>query len=312
MAMLAAGLWARRYVVLLAFQALLALTIVSSALSLALAANLARGRARRRRDRRLRAGLLAPRARHGAAAGPARVTVPEAIAVAAAGFAAGGVNTIVGSGSLITFPTLLALGYPPVVANVSNTVGLVPGGISGVIGYRRELLGQWRRALMLACGTTAGAALGGVLLLELPDAVFDAIVPALILLACGLMAIRRTPDVHADAEHTAAGTAAAFATGIYGGYFGAAQGIILMSLLRLCFPDDLQRINGLKNVLAGVANGVAAILFIAVADVAWGAAALIAAGSIAGAQVGARYGRRVPSEVLRWIVVIGGSGVASS
>jgi uncharacterized membrane protein YfcA len=253
------------------------------------------------------------------------VTVPEALAIVAAGFAAGGVNAIVGSGSLITFPTLLALGYPPVTANVSNTVGLVPGGISGVIGYRRELRGQWRRALTLALGTSAGAALGGVLLLELSSSVFDTIVPALILLACVLMAIKRKPasrdsveigraglgaHTGADTEHTAAGTAAAFATGIYGGYFGAAQGIILMSLLRLCFPDDLQRINALKNVLTGVANGVASVLFIAVADVAWGAAALIAAGSIAGAQVGARYGRRVPSEVLRWVVVTGGTGVA--
>jgi uncharacterized protein len=238
------------------------------------------------------------------------VTLPEAIAVTAAGFAAGGVNAIVGSGSLITFPVLLAVGYPSVVANVSNTVGLVPGGVSGVIGYRRELEGQWRRALILACGTAAGALLGGILLLSLPDAVFDAVVPILILLAVVLMAIKRTPNVHADKDRTAAGTAASFATGIYGGYFGAAQGIILMSLLRFCFPDDLQRLNGLKNVLAGVANAVAAILFIAVADVAWEAAGLIAAGSIVGAQVGARYGRRVPSEVLRWIVVVGGAIVA--
>jgi uncharacterized protein len=238
------------------------------------------------------------------------VTVPEALVIAAAGFAAGGVNTIVGSGSLITFPTLLALGYPPVTANVSNTVGLVFGGVSGVIGYRKELEGQRRRAVTLGCGTTAGALLGGVLLLELPSSVFDAVVPILILLACGLMAIRRTPAQHADHEHVPAGTAAAFFTGIYGGYFGAAQGIILMSLLRFCFPDDLQRLNGLKNVLAAVANGVAAILFVFVADVRWGPAALIAAGSIVGAQGAARYGRRIPSNVLRWTVVVAGTIVA--
>jgi uncharacterized membrane protein YfcA len=238
------------------------------------------------------------------------VTLLEAIAVVAAGFAAGGVNTIVGSGSLITFPTLLAVGYPSVVANVSNNIGLVPGAVSGVIGYRRELRGQWRRALILSSGTTAGALLGGALLLALPEAVFDAVVPALILLACALMAIKRRPSRHGDQERTAAGTAAAFGTGIYGGYFGAAQGIILLSLLRLCFPDDLQRLNGLKNVLAGVANGVAAVLFIAVADVAWEAAGLVAAGAIAGAQAGARYGRRIPSEVLRWVVVSVGGVVA--
>jgi uncharacterized membrane protein YfcA len=238
------------------------------------------------------------------------MTFWQAIAVAAAGFAAGGVNTIVGSGSLITFPVLLAVGYSSVVANVSNTVGLVPGGISSVIGYRRELGGQWRRALTLACGTSAGALIGGILLLVLPSSVFDAVVPVLILVAVVLMALKRTPKQHADDENLVGGTSASFATGIYGGYFGAAQGIILMSLLRFCFPDDLQRLNALKNVLVGVANGVAAILFIAVADVAWGAAALIAAGSIVGAQVGARYGRHIPSEVLRWIVVIGGATVA--
>jgi uncharacterized membrane protein YfcA len=232
------------------------------------------------------------------------VTALEILAVTAAGFAAGGVNTIVGSGSLITFPTLLAVGYAPVTANVSNTVGLVPGGVSGVIGYRRELRGQWRRAMILACGTSVGAIVGGILLLKLPESVFDAVVPVLILLAAVLMAIKRTPAAHTETEHTARGTAASFATGIYGGYFGAAQGIILMSLLRFCFPDDLQRLNALKNVLAGVANAVAAVLFIVFADIAWVAAALIAIGSIVGAQVGARYGRHIPSEVLRWIVVI--------
>jgi uncharacterized membrane protein YfcA len=238
------------------------------------------------------------------------VTLGDAIAITAAGFAAGGVNTIVGSGSLVTFPTLLALGYPPVAANCSNTVGLVFGGISGVLGYREELAGQRRRALTLASGTAVGALVGGTLLLVLPPGVFKAVVPALILLACALMAVKRTPAAHADHERTAAGTAASFGTGIYGGYFGAAQGIILMSLLRFCFPDDLQRINALKNVLAATANGVAAVLFVFVAPVRWAPAALIAGGSIVGAQIAARYGRRIPSEVLRWIVVIGGTIVA--
>jgi uncharacterized protein len=238
------------------------------------------------------------------------VTLAEAVAVAAAGFAAGGVNTIVGSGSLITFPTLLAVGYPSVTANVSNTVGLVPGGISGVIGYRREMRGQWRRALILGCGTTVGALIGGILLLTLPESVFEAVVPVLILLAAVLMAIKRTPSEHADTDHTTAATAASFTTGIYGGYFGAAQGIILMSLLRFCLPDDLQRLNALKNVLAGVANAVAGLLFIIVANVAWGAALLIAAGSFVGAHLGARYGRRLPEEILRRVVIVYGVIVA--
>src|SRR5687767_6139410 len=187
----------------------------------------------------------------------------EALAITAAGALAGAVNTVVGSGSLITFPTLLAFGYPPVVANVSNTVGLVPGGVSGVIGYRRELRGQWRRCAILAVGTTIGAVIGGILLLELPGSVFDAVVPALILLAVVLMALRPSGKTHEGPDRLPAGVAAALGTGVYGGYFGAAQGIILLSLLRYCFNDDLQRLNGVKNVLAGVANAVAAILFIA-------------------------------------------------
>src|SRR3954451_17885208 len=236
----------------------------------------------------------------------------EALAVTGAGAVAGAVNAVVGSGSLVTFPTLVALGYPPVVANVSNTVGLVPGGISGMIGYRRELRGQWRRCAILGCGTAVGAVIGGVLLLQLPDAVFDAVVPILILLACALMALRPAPAAHdAGRNRVGLGMVGALLTGIYGGYFGAAQGIILLAVLRLCFDDDLQRLNGVKNVLAGVANAVAAILFIAVADVAWGPSLLIAVGSTVGAQLGARYGRRLPQEMLRRVVITGGLIVAA-
>ena len=238
------------------------------------------------------------------------MTVPEALAVLGAGFVAGGVNTIVGSGSLITFPTLLAVGYPSVTANVSNTVGLSLGNLSGVIGYRAELRGQRRRVTTLAMGSAAGAIVGGVLLLALPSSVFDAVVPVLILLASALMAFKRTPKTGAEHEHMTAAVIVAFFTGIYGGYFGAAQGVILLALFRLCFTDHLQRLNAAKNVLAGVANGVAALLFIAVAHVAWGVAALIAVSSIAGAQAGAKIGRRLPEKVLRWTVVAVGTVVA--
>jgi uncharacterized membrane protein YfcA len=238
------------------------------------------------------------------------MTVLEALAVAAAGAVAGGVNAVVGSGSLITFPTLLAVGFSPVTANVSNCVGLVPGGVSGSFGYRRELRGQWRRCGILAVGTTIGAVIGGILLLELPDAVFDAVVPALILLAVGLMALRPSPKIHEGGDNMPGGVAASFGVGIYGGYFGAAQGIILVSLLRLTFAEDLQVLNAIKNVLAGIANTVAGLLFIILADVAWDAALLIAAGSIAGAFVGARYGRRIPSEILRRVVIVYGVVVA--
>jgi len=239
------------------------------------------------------------------------MTVLEALAVVAAGAVAGGVNTIVGSGSLVTFPTLLAVGYAPVTANVSNTVGLVPGGVSGMIGYRRELRGQWRRCATLGCGTTAGAVIGGVLLLQLPSSVFDAVVPALILLSVALMAVRPSPKEHGGGNHMKAGVASSFGTGIYGGYFGAAQGIILISLLRLCFRDDLQVLNAIKNVLAGLANLVAGVFFIIfAAHIAWGASLLIALGSTVGAQVGARYGRRLPEEMLRRVVIVYGVIVA--
>jgi uncharacterized protein len=239
------------------------------------------------------------------------VTAPEALAVAAAGFAAGGVNTIVGSGSLVTFPTLLAVGYAPVTANVSNTVGLVPGGVSGMIGYREELRGQGRRTAVLGTGTTAGAIIGGVLLLQLPGQVFDEVVPILILLSVGLMALQPSPKLRERGDNTAGGVVAAFFTGIYGGYFGAAQGIILMSLLRLCFHEHLQVLNGIKNVLAGLANFVAGVFFVFAAHIAWGAAALIAVGSTVGAQVGARYGRRLPQEILRRVVIVYGVIVAA-
>ena len=232
------------------------------------------------------------------------------LAVAGAGVIAGAVNAIVGSGSLVTFPTLLAVGYAPVTANVSNTIGLVFGGISGALGYRRELQGQRRRVLTLAVGSAIGALVGGILLLQLPSSVFEAVVPILILLSVALMAFKPTPK-QAERDHLTPATGGTFLTGIYGGYFGAAQGVILLAVLRIAFADDLQRLNAVKNVLAGVANAVAALLFIAVADeIAWGAAALIAAGSIVGAWAGAHYGRRLPEEWLRRVVIVGGTIVA--
>jgi uncharacterized membrane protein YfcA len=242
------------------------------------------------------------------------VTPLEALAVLAAGFAAGGVNAIVGSGSLITFPTLLAVGYQPVVANVSNSVGLVFGNVSAAYGYRRELRGQARRCLTMGAGTALGAVTGATLLLALPGSVFDAVVPVLILFACGLMALRPNPSpTHGSLSRhrIAALVVVAYLVGIYGAYFGAAQGVILLAGLRLLIPEDLQRLNGLKNVLVGVANGVAALQFVFFAEVAWGAAALVAVGSIAGAQVGARYGRRIPDQRLRWTVITVGVLVAA-
>ena len=232
------------------------------------------------------------------------------LAVAGAGVVAGAVNAVVGSGSLVTFPTLLAVGYPAVTANVSNTVGLVFGSISGAWGYRRELRGQWRRVLTLGAGSAVGALVGGILLLSLPDDVFDAVVPLLILLAVALMAFKPTPKHGAERDHIVPAIGCTFLTGIYGGYFGAAQGVILLAVLRLAFTDDLQRLNAVKNVLGSLANGVAAVLFVVFGHIAWGAAALIAVGSIGGGALGAHYGRRLPELWLRRIVIVGGTIVA--
>lgn len=245
------------------------------------------------------------------------MSVLAGLAIVAVGLAAGTVNTIVGAGSLITFPTLLALGYAPVVANVSNTVGLVTGSISGAIGYRRELDGQASRVRRLSVASVAGGLVGGVLLLALPASVFENAVPVLILVACVLVALQprlasRLTDVGRPARPHGGPLlfAGVFATGVYGGYFGAAQGVILIALLGIFIDDALQRLNALKNILAALVNGVAAVLFIALADVDWAVAGLLAAGAVCGGQLGARLGRRIPAGWLRLVIVVVGVSVA--
>jgi uncharacterized membrane protein YfcA len=236
------------------------------------------------------------------------MTPLEVAVIFSAGLAAGTINTIVGSGSLITFPTLLAFGYSPLAANVSNTVGLVPGSLSGAIGYRRELVGQRPRAIRLGIASGAGGLTGAVLLLAFPGA-FSAIVPiliavALLLVAAGPRLSRALAEQrHADSHRSWPLAALFYATAIYGGYFGAGMGIIMIALLTIFVADDLQRLNGLKNVLAALINGVAGILFIAVAPVHWDLALLIATGSIVGGQVGARVGRRLPAPALRLAII---------
>jgi uncharacterized protein len=244
------------------------------------------------------------------------VTPFHALIIIGAGLAAGAINTIVGSGSLVTFPILLALGYPPVVANVANTIGLVPGSASGAVAYRRELVGQKSRAIRLGFAAALGGLTGGMLLLILPASAFGRIVPVLILLACILVAIqprlsRALAARHGtDLEGSRVLPLLVYATAIYGGYFGAAQSVILVAILAVFIPDDLQRLNGLKNVLAFTVNGVAAILFIAVAQVAWEPAVLVAAGSIMGGQVGALVGRRLSPPLLRGLIIVVGTVVA--
>ncbi len=222
-----------------------------------------------------------------------------------------------GSGSLITFPTLLAAGYSPVVANVSNTIGLTVGNISGTVGYRAELAGQGARMRRLAPASLAGGVTGAVLLLVLPDGVFDAVVPALILAACLLIALQPRLRAYLSARRPSEPRhggpvllAAVYASGIYGGYFGAAQGVVLIALLSIFLVEGLQRLNGLKNALVVLVNGVAALMFMVLSDPAWGAAALLAVGSAVGGQLGARYGRRLPPPALRGLIIVVGVIVA--
>jgi uncharacterized protein len=241
------------------------------------------------------------------------MSLPHALGIFGAGIVAGTINTVVGSGTLFTFPVLLAFGYPPVTANVSNTVGLVPGSVAGAIGYREELRGQARRGTPLAIASVLGGILGAILLLSLPASAFKTIVPAFIAIALVLIVVqprlsgalaasRRRPRSHDRAGPL--GTAATFGSGVYGGYFGAAQGILLLAILGLSLEgDDLQRINALKVVLAGLVNLVAGVVFVFSAHVAWLPALLIAVGSIIGGVLGARYGRRLRPAALRALIV---------
>ena len=238
-------------------------------------------------------------------------------AIFLAGIAAGTINTVVGSGTLITFPTLLAMGVPPVTANVSNTLGLVPGSLSGAIGYRRELAGQRPRLVRLGVASVLGGTTGAVLLLVLPPAAFGAIVPVLIALGCILViaqpAITRRVEARAEArgqarpEHSALWVwGLVYLAGVYGGYFGAAQGVLLMAILGVGLSESMQRNNATKNVLALLVNLVAAIVFVFVAPMNWTVAGLIAFGSVIGGQIGATVGRRLPAWALRaFIVVVG-------
>ncbi|HEV7206326.1 MAG TPA: sulfite exporter TauE/SafE family protein [Jatrophihabitans sp.] len=241
------------------------------------------------------------------------MTVWQGLLVLVAGVWAGTINTVVGSGTLVSFPVLLGIGLPPVTANVSNTVGLFPGSFTGAWGYRRELAGQRRRALVLGVASAVGAIIGAVLLLELPAGAFKAIVPVLIVLALLLVLFGARITCwlatrgHGATEHVGLALwLVVLGTGVYGGYFGAAQGVLLMGFLGLFLAESLQRQNALKNVLAGVVNFVAAIVFIATTHVDWAAAALIAVGSIIGGLLGARIGRRLPPTVLRATIVVVG------
>jgi uncharacterized protein len=242
----------------------------------------------------------------------------EMLAVVAAGFAAGGINAVVGSGTLVSFPVLLAVGLPPVSATISNSLGLIAGNLSGSIGYRRELRGQRRLLLRLLPASFLGALTGAFLLLHLPASTFEAVVPVLIGVAVLLVAVqpllqRRLAVVPADGTATrvrgarlAGLFAGAYATGAYGGYFAASQGVLQIGIFGLLLRESLQRLNALKNVLTLTVNTVAAGAYVVVASdrIDWRAAGLLAAGSLVGGAITARYGRRLPPAVLRTAIVV--------
>jgi len=242
------------------------------------------------------------------------MTPAEALGVLAAGIGAGTINTIVGSGTLLTFPVLLAVGIPPVTANVSNTLGLVSGSVTGAIGYRRELTGQRRRLIRLGAVALVGGVCGAVLLVTLPSKAFEAIVQVLIAIALVLIVLQRRLARAVQARRERDGSTApvhggpVLALGMllastYGGYFGAAQGILYLSLMGLLIDDTLQRLNALKNVLAAIVNGTAAVFFVITADMNWAAVGLIAGGSTLGGLIGARVGRRLPPTAMRALII---------
>lgn len=244
----------------------------------------------------------------------------ETVFIFLAGIAAGTINAVVGSGTLVTFPTLVAFGFPPVTATMSNAIGLVPGSISGTWGYRRELKGQWGRLKVQLPASFLGAVIGAYLLLHLPEKAFEFIVPVLLVLALLLVIFQPRIQRNARAKAEAAGRddselsprrrrvliASTGVAGIYGGYFAAAQGILLVGIMGALVRDTMQRLNAAKNLLSLVVNTVAAATYTLVAfdRIDWAAAGLIAAGSLIGGFVGSAFGRRLPPAVLRAAIVV--------
>jgi uncharacterized membrane protein YfcA len=237
--------------------------------------------------------------------------------LAVAGVAAGVVNAIAGGGSLISFPALLAVGYPTVSANVTNTVALWPGYIGGALGYRAELSGQRGRAIAFSVTSVIGALAGCVLLLVTPDGVFKALVPILIAVASLLLAVqpwlkkRLSASERLNGRHHAVllHTGILFG-GVYGAYFGAGLGVMLLGILGVFVHDDLQRVNAVRAVLSLVINTVAFAAFALFGPVHWNAVAVMAVASLAGGFLGARVARRLPPAVLRGVIVTFGFGVA--
>ncbi|MFL5895160.1 MAG: sulfite exporter TauE/SafE family protein [Thermoleophilaceae bacterium] len=235
--------------------------------------------------------------------------------LAVAGVAAGAVNAVAGGGSLISFPALVATGLPALGANVTNQVAVLPGYLGGSLAYRDELRGQRRRVVVLGVGSALGALVGAILLVLSSERLFAVLAPVLVLVAVALLAAqpslarfvqpRRPHEPHARGLHVAN-----FLASVYGGYFGAGLGIMLLAILAIGLEDALQRLNALKGVLSLVVAVVAAAYFAAFGPVRWEAAAVMAVASFAGGQVGVRFARRIDDRALRWGIVVVGTGVA--
>ncbi len=235
--------------------------------------------------------------------------------LAGAGFGAGAVNAVGGGGSLISFPALLAAGYPSITANVTNSIALLPGYLGGSLAYRRELAVQRERIRALAPTAALGAAAGAALLLVSPASVFEAIVPWLILAACALLALQPRAAALAQRHAGGAGSGATLHAGlfvatVYGGYFGAGLGIVLLALLGVLVPDELQRLNALKGLLSLLVAVVSALGFALFGPIAWDAALVVGVACLAGGVAGVRIARRLPAPVLRAIVIAFGVAVA--
>ena len=230
--------------------------------------------------------------------------------IALAGVWAGMINTVVGSGTLVTFPVLVALGYPPVTATTSNAIGLISGSITGAVGYRKELAGHGPRVVRYGIASFLGAIVGAVLLLSLPHDAFETIVPVLVGLAVLLVAVQpvlaRRLRNREQRDRTSSPLLyfLIFLVGVYGGYFTAAQGIMLVGVMGLLVADPLQRLNAFKNTLASVVNLVAGVIYAVVAPVDWSVVGIIAASSIVGGLLGAKVGRRLQPALLRSVIIV--------
>lgn len=231
-----------------------------------------------------------------------------------AGLAAGTINGAAGGGTLASFPALLAIGLPALRANMTSTVGIWPGYLGGVAGFRREVSAQRQRALLLSPAAVLGAVAGSILLFVTPGKDFSAIVPYLVLLATALFALQpvvgRRVRQRAGSSGEASGAwrapaaqAGTFVGSVYGGYFGAGLGVVFLALLGLVLPDELVRTNGLRAVLSLVVNTAAALVFIVHGDIAWADAGLLAVTSLLGGYLGAHVARRLPPVAFRLVVL---------